>query len=841
MHNSEFDERARMTMLEDPNRPNLCDLCQGITVSQLILPQYYRHAKTRRALRASRATCELCALISYRLGVGRHSSILSPRPNQEVPLRSPCDNTGKIISTGQEPSSTIKLAFVPRFDRQRLNQEHAYPATSVFTEIGIWRYSEYRVSEFHVAVEEGDALGSPGDNSSELQADVFLSGRTIVSNETPSEALFDVVQDWLKTCQQSRDHVASKCTTKFADDQDPPLPTRIIDVGKDGSEPRLVSSVSNQRGRYVALSHCWGGMQPVQTKRQDGSLDRYTKQGIPMASLPKTFYDAVIITRKLGIHYLWIDSLCIIQDDEEDWQRESGRMSTLYWNSTITVSATGARDSTQGCFLPEACGDAVALPSTFSKRGGKPYALRNQYSVRAKDRWQQKVTDGLIMSRAWTLQERWLSGKILHCCAGQWFWECCASKRSQSGFEEEAHPEPRGSRHPFRSWKSASFRSKLDVFKRAFGGVYEIQDSSRAQSAKPLRVDLRPDPDAKEALSQVASVVTERSDGLLHSFLRDILRDQTRYTHWYRDFVSAFSKCNLTKSQDKLPALAGIAAAVHEIVRDTYLAGHWGRDLGSSLLWYAPETTKSASDAEVPSRPATYRAPSWAWASVDGEVKWYPVKGNMDLKIVEATTELVQEDSPFGQVKDGHLVVTGRTASARWDGTSKSWRFPSPTGDWTIDPERDALLGWNILDDNGNDIGTVTFDDVLNTMLPNTGVRANGDEAELKDQRPQNDGYAFNGVERCKVLLTELILLLVGSSPTSGIVGPSPKSMIGTSSYTPIQGPSEDDAAGSTSYALLLSRVSDVADTKFVRVGVAVLYPHSWDDSRWIKDTINII
>ncbi|KAJ4420960.1 hypothetical protein N0V82_004002 [Gnomoniopsis sp. IMI 355080] len=672
------------------------------------------------------ATCELCALISYRLdhGVGRRSSILSPRPNQEAPLLSPFDDAGS-ITTGQGPSSTIKLAFVPRYDREGLSPELALPATSGFTEIGIWRYSEYRVSEFHVAVEEGDALGTPGDNSSEEHANVFFPGRTIVSNQTPSEALFDIVRDWLKTCEQSRDHLASKCTTNFADDQDPPLPTRIIDVGKDGSDPRLVSS----------------------TKKHDGSLDRHTKQGIPKAILPKTFHDAVIITRKLGIRYLWIDSLCIIQDDEKDWQRESGRMSTLYWNSTITISATGAIDSTKGCFLPEACGDAVALPSTFSKRGGQPYALRHQYNIRAKDRWQQQVTSGLIMSRAWTLQERWLSGKILHCCAGQWFWECCSSKQSQSGFEEETHLGPRDPRHLFHSWRSASFRLKLDVLMRAFGGVYEIQVSPRAQSAKPLRVDLRPDPDAK-ALNQAAIVVTQRSDGLLFSFLRDVLRDRNRYTHWYRDFVSAFSKCNLTKTQDKLPALAGIAAAVHDIVRDTYLAGHWRRDLESSLLWYAPRTTKSASESQVPNRPATYRAPSWAWASVDGEVKWYPVKGDMDLKVLEATTELVQEDSPFGQVKDGHLVVTGRTASARWDGSSKAWRFSSPAGDWTIDPKGDAVLGLNILDEVGNDIGTVTFDGVLKTMLPNTVVKPHSDEVELDEQRLQNEGL-FNCIDDC--------------------------------------------------------------------------------------------
>lgn len=80
-----------------------------------------------------------------------------------------------------------------------------------------------------------------------------------------------------------------------------------------------------------------------------------------MSGLPKTTHDTVIITRKLVVRHFWIDNLCIIQDDEHDWQRESGRMSTLYRNSTLTISATGAKYSTQGCCLREDPGDAFAL------------------------------------------------------------------------------------------------------------------------------------------------------------------------------------------------------------------------------------------------------------------------------------------------------------------------------------------------------------------------------------------------------------------------------------------------------------------------------------------------
>lgn len=816
--------------------PNLCDLCQGLTISQLVPPQYYRHAESRPALQASLATCDLCALISYRLyhGVGRHASV-SERTHQEISTPGHLCETALGGDEGAEPSSTLKMAFVPRYDKKYLGLEPDLPTSFAFTSIGIWRYSNHRVSDIHIAVEEGDILGSL-DPDSIRQRNIFFPGRTIVSDGVPSEGLFDVVRNWLNECEQSEKHLAARCTTQFGNGQDPPLPTRIIDVGEEGVNPRLIASASNQRGRYVALSHCWGGIQLIQTKRGDGSLVQYSGEGIPMSELPKTFHDAVIITRKLGMRYLWIDSLCIIQDDEQDWQRESGRMSTLYWNSTLTISATGAANSTRGCFLPEAPGDAVALPPTFSERGGQAYAMRHQYNSKAKSHWYHKVTNGVVMSRAWTLQERWLSGRILHCCVGQWFWECCESKHGQGGFQEDSHASLTG--HVRSARESLSFRSKLDTMRRAFESVYEVLESSTAVSR---RIDLRPNSDANGATEE-AIVVTKDNDELLYCVLDDIHRDKTRYTHWYREFVSAYSKCHLTKPEDKLPALAGIAAAVHSIVQDTYLAGHWRRDLELSLLWYTPKTNRPDKESQVPSRPVKYRAPSWAWASVDGEVRWHTPTEIVELEIIDVSTTLVQTDNPFGQIKDGRLVVSGRAASARWDESTKVWRWLSSTGDWTIDPKEHALLGLNVFDAKGNDIGTVTFDDALNTLLPNTVVRAHSSEGELKERRLKSKGYAFDAAEQFKVLPIELMFLIVGSSPPANVVDSAAnEDMAETKSERRLHRDSTRERDSLTTYAMLLSPVVKGPDTKFVRIGAAVLYPNVLDDAMWTREIITII
>ncbi|KAF1828678.1 HET-domain-containing protein [Decorospora gaudefroyi] len=96
------------------------------------------------------------------------------------------------------------------------------------------------------------------------------------------------------------------------------------------------------------VSHCWG-KQPI-IRTTTSNLDAYAIN-IPWENLSKTFQDAVSFTYRLDLKYLWIDSLCIIQDSIDDWRREGSRMSQIYKNAIITLAATGAADGREGCFL----------------------------------------------------------------------------------------------------------------------------------------------------------------------------------------------------------------------------------------------------------------------------------------------------------------------------------------------------------------------------------------------------------------------------------------------------------------------------------------------------------
>jgi hypothetical protein len=159
----------------------------------------------------------------------------------------------------------------------------------------------------------------------------------------------------MRTCVEDHPECLRTISGDTVDElEDPELPSRVLDVGSGDFRSHLRLFESHGRcGQYVALSHCWGTLEnwPLRTTRES---KQEHLENIPFGRLPKTFQDAVKITRTLGIPYLWIDSLCIIQDDVSDWLCESPKMGQIYKRSRLTVAASGARDSSDGWFLKRA-------------------------------------------------------------------------------------------------------------------------------------------------------------------------------------------------------------------------------------------------------------------------------------------------------------------------------------------------------------------------------------------------------------------------------------------------------------------------------------------------------
>jgi hypothetical protein len=185
----------------------------------------------------------------------------------------------------------------------------------------------------------------------------------------------------------------------------------LIDIGQgvDGNICLVISTETKLNDkRYLALSHCWGLTMPASAKLTLETFD-INRKSIDLQGLPRTFQDFIGISRRLGIQYVWIDSLCIIQNSKEDWQYEAAQMASVYSGAYLTIAASGSADGRGGCHAIDeerSYGpvDIDAVDATNNKtdsleiktrkfriwtRGPTPVALRNDP----------------LTGRGWTLQE----------------------------------------------------------------------------------------------------------------------------------------------------------------------------------------------------------------------------------------------------------------------------------------------------------------------------------------------------------------------------------------------------------------------------------------------------
>jgi hypothetical protein len=210
------------------------------------------------------------------------------------------------------------------------------------------------------------------------------------------------------------------------------MPTRVIDVG-DGHTARLfLTDNMSQGAHYVALSHCWGDVWKDLTEEERDQWSTTRKgvqrkmEGFLVKELPQTFQDAIRVTRELGQRYLWIDSLCIIQGDREDWETESKKMEAVFQNAYYTIAATSAEDSTKGFLHPPEKKESQYVIVPESSRG-KVYICTS-----IDDDFNGDVMKGVLNTRAWVLQERALSRRTIHFTKRQTYWECGGGVRCET-------------------------------------------------------------------------------------------------------------------------------------------------------------------------------------------------------------------------------------------------------------------------------------------------------------------------------------------------------------------------------------------------------------------------
>jgi hypothetical protein len=247
--------------------------------------------------------------------------------------------------------------------------------------------------------------------SNETDEDVPIGFPVLPEAESP--ARFALLRAWLRLCNESHTCNALNAESKTA------LPSRLLYVGNPNPDAlHLYCPKGNDSVEYVALSHCWGENPPTKNSPQFCTTNNNIKARLrrfSFSELPKTFQNAVQVTRELGIQYLWIDSLCIIQWNEKDWKREAKRMESVYASAYCTIAATSAVDSNAGFLKRNANSKYVYAQDALDHRF---------YVCTDIDDFDNDVGKARLNTRAWVMQERVLSRRTIHFSANQAYWEC---------------------------------------------------------------------------------------------------------------------------------------------------------------------------------------------------------------------------------------------------------------------------------------------------------------------------------------------------------------------------------------------------------------------------------
>ncbi|KAE9367171.1 HET-domain-containing protein, partial [Stipitochalara longipes BDJ] len=304
---------------------------------------------------------------------------------------------------------------------------------------------------------------------------------------------FNLAKTWLQNCADKH-----SCGPKNAT---PRLPTRVIDIGSSASDMKLYES-KGLEAKYVALSHCWGTSPIWTTTVKNQKLP-------PCSQLPGNFQDAVIVTRMLGLQYLWIDSLCILQDSAEDWEIECANMANIYKNAEITISVRENTSSSPGGFLQD-----LSIPVYKSCEINDGLTITSQPVDWLKMR--VPVPLGSVDKRGWILQEKILSRRLLHFDKQRMYWECCR----HTCFEGLHHPvvAPFGRQENYFAKKLVLEQLKQRTARDVYSYWYEVvHDYSERQLTKQI--------DKLPALS-----------GLAVAFA-DALKDTYLAGLWKKDFL----------------------------------------------------------------------------------------------------------------------------------------------------------------------------------------------------------------------------------------------------------------------------------------------------------------
>lgn len=426
--------------------------------------------------------------------------------------------------------------------------------------------------------------------TSEDKASVYVTARPL-RVDVSSDAACDQIQTWLDDC---RGHKG--CSSSYTNAL---LPTRVIEVSPvDQEEPRVVES-DGQRGTYTTLSYCWGKV-PFETLNTL-NYAQWSK-ALNISTLPLTVQEAIAITRKLSIPYLWIDALCIIQNSEDDKNGEISSMKDVYACSALTIVAASANAVAEG-FLQDRPRrtEVFVMPFRINPDLFGSFSFGKLSTASYDERSEP------LAKRAWTLQEQLLAQRSVTFTGHTMLWTCRAGTRT---FGDSFH-------YPYSGSWERSYSLNLDKL---------LLDEEEARACK------------YDALTSWCRLVTVYS---------------LRLASLESDKLNAIAG---------VASLTSFSSALGP----SYHAGMWSYKFALQLTWYVEHQHESLPGIELPSyQPKAYRAPSWSWASIEGGVICFndifaPVHYPITIcEIIECVATPKTEENPFGEIVSGYLELRG--------------------------------------------------------------------------------------------------------------------------------------------------------------------------------------
>lgn len=365
-------------------------------------------------------------------------------------------------------------------------------------------------------------------------------------------------------------------------------------------ETKALTDMQRATIRYIALSYCWGPPTKFDYKTTAANHERRLRS-FAVEDLPQTVKDAITVARALEVDYLWIDSICIVQDVPKDLEAEMELMLEVYANAYVTISATGAASAHEG-FL-----DRVQRkgPRLFISRRShaKEYSDDNFMTIYTQERWGAPTMHGIWETavgrspwnkRAWTLQEALTSPRVIHFGRERLLFECATIDCFEGG--DISRPK---------NTETSNYH--------ATDQVYRSVSFLRRQGA-----------------------LSYTDNGTHPGKIEQVYKD-------YYSVVRKYSARDLTFITDKAAAFSSIVIAMTRITGSLARNGLLLEDLRRGLLWFGTGEKKRLK-----------QWPSWSWLSHDGIITHFP----------EAASSLAEEQAMAHVLLGEHSPQTTEIADS---------------------------------------------------------------------------------------------------------------------------------------------------------------------------------